>query len=129
MASKKINQYVERTIQLSDEASSKEVARWLWLEINKNKDYKNLDQILKEIETKAADRQGKKLVYLRSHDQPPKPVIETIKNKLEKRFNSEVILKHVPDKKIIGGFKIEVDGQIEDFSLNNSLDRLKRALS
>lgn len=55
--------------------------------------------------------------------------IEKLKMNLQKRFGSQVNIKTVVDKSIIGGMIIEVDGKIIDGSVKTQLHSIKEVIS
>lgn len=52
-----------------------------------------------------------------------------IKEKLEKRLGSQVIIKTVIDENILGGVKIELDGKVIDGSIKRQLHDIKEVIS
>jgi len=61
-----------------------------------------------------------------------KPLTETnivkIKNKLSKTYNRTIEVKTAIDDKIIGGFRIEFEGNIIDETINRQLDDMRSSL-
>lgn len=50
--------------------------------------------------------------------------IEAIETRLSKQMKTEVELDHELDSRLLGGFKIVIQGQIFDYSLNDKLQKL-----
>lgn len=48
---------------------------------------------------------------------------------LQKRTGKTVTLKTVIDKELLGGIKVEIDGEILDGSLKNNLKRAREVIS
>lgn len=46
---------------------------------------------------------------------------------LEKKFDSDIIINQIIDKRVIGGFKLVIDGMIYDASISKQLSLLKKS--
>lgn len=55
--------------------------------------------------------------------------IKKIKKKLQNKLLKNVVIKQTINESIIGGFKIEYQGQVIDETINSSLNMLKKTLT
>jgi len=55
--------------------------------------------------------------------------IKKIKKKLQNKLLKNVVIKQTINESIIGGFKIEYQGQVIDETINSSLNMLKKTLN
>ena len=55
-------------------------------------------------------------------------VLSNIKNVLEKKYDSGIILENIIDKNIIAGFLVKINGTLVDLSICSQLNNLKKHL-
>ena len=64
-----------------------------------------------------------------SKEKLPISDLNKLKNNLGMKHNRKVIMKNIVDSTIIGGLRIEYDGQVLDETINNHLQTLKNNLT
>lgn len=105
---------------------NKNIAARFWASLQKNKQYKDLPKILDLMDEVAAERDGKILAKIYGKNELSEPEKKTISEKLEIKFEKQVILKFYPAN--VTGIVIKVDDTIVDLSVENKINRLKKVL-
>jgi len=119
--------YVKLMIdQLDAQKDIKNIARDFWYMLNKNKQYRQLAQILNIFEEETAKKESKEIVIIYTKNDIGQNELFQIKEKLEKRLNKQLILQL--HKKNIEGIQIKTKDKIIDLSLTNKLNNFKKIL-
>jgi F0F1-type ATP synthase delta subunit len=120
--------YAQTLISSVNEKNLKTLAQSFWYKLQKNKQYRDLSKILSELDEQSAKNNGKILAKIDTKKELTETELQTLKEKLEKKYNMPVILKNIIGKNITGMI-IKVDNQILDLSLENKVNRLKKILN
>ena len=121
--------YAESLIDaLDSEKDQSKIARNFWRILQKNKQYQNLGKILDEAEIILATKENKKISFVYSEKELSAEDKKEIGRKLEKFFQTEIILKNIVDEKSIGGIKVKCDGNYLDLTLLNKINQLKNSI-
>ena len=92
--------------------------------IKKNRIHYLLDMI-HSFNNLLSSLRGEKLATISSAEKLTDTEIDSIKNKLKEKFNSEFNVDLIIDSELIGGLKIQVGSQMIDSSIKNQLNLLK----
>jgi F0F1-type ATP synthase delta subunit len=117
-----------KTLVGSAGANNTQIARRFWLNLQKNKQYKDLAKILDLMDSEAALIENKKLVKIYSKNTLDQIDLNMVQEKLEKKLNSKIILTNIAGKNITGAIA-QVDDKIIDLSLENKVKQLKKLIT
>ena len=94
----------------------------------KNKQEKSLKKILDSLDEAYAQKNNMLVAKVFSSEKLTDANIDEIKNNLAKKYNKKIIIKNIIKKEKIAGITVEVDGIIQDLSLANKIETLKKRL-
>ena len=103
----------------------KDMAEALWFELQLGKKTGQLDHLLEKIREKIAQKKEMGLARIISKEQLDKKTIEAIEEKLEKKYSRKFELISIVDPEVLGGFKIQIDDEVIDFSWREKLNAIK----
>ncbi len=103
----------------------KDMAEALWFELQLGKKTGQLDHLLEKIRAKIAQKKEMGLARIISKEQLDKKTIEAIEEKLEKKYSRKFELISIVDPEVLGGFKIQIDDEVIDFSWREKLNAIK----
>jgi F-type H+-transporting ATPase subunit delta len=111
-----------------DKGSIGQLAREIWMELQSNKKYNKLDELLNKIRKLRADQQAKKIAEIIS----AKPLSAEEKNEIiiksEKKVDAKIMPVYKVDPSILGGIKVKVEDQILDLSWKGKLQLIRTRL-
>lgn len=116
--------YAQALIESARSDNLKVVARKFWKVLQKNKQYRDLGQVIDALDVEQARIDDKILAKVYSKNALTDLENQTISEKLEKKFKKPIILKNIVGKNITG-IIIEIDGKIMDLSVEDKINRLK----
>jgi len=143
--------YAKTLVELAPGGDLKKIARSFWVNLQKNKQSKDLKKIVELIDEESAVYEHKILARVYSKNALSQSDLELIKEKIAKRIlepsgnstsgiqnldsrsgshpvgNDRVVLKNEIGKNITG-FVVKVQDKILDLSLENKVNKLKKAL-
>ncbi len=97
---------------------------------DKNQLHGKSKEILSHLENVIDREEGVIRAKIKSADTLPKKMIEELEENLKKRYRAnEVAIEESIDKRLIGGLKIEVNGEVIDLSLSHRLHQLQTHLT
>ena len=121
--------YAQMLVEASEGGQSlKTIAKRFWYALQKNKQYKNLDEILDAVDAEFAKKNGLILAYVYSGTKLAENQSREIMVKLKNRFDREVSLKNIIKSNITAGVVVKVDDKEIDLSLDGKIKRLKHKL-
>ncbi|NQT49297.1 ATP synthase F1 subunit delta [Candidatus Kuenenbacteria bacterium] len=106
---------------------SKRTYNFLYLLIKNNK-LVNLSDILNETNKVNLKNNKIKEVLVESVIPLPSEIEKTIKKIIEKKINSEIILRNIINQALLGGMKITIGDTVIDGSLFGKISRLQRKM-
>ena len=120
--------YAQTLISSVNEKNLKNLARNFWYKLQKNKQYRDLGKILTELDEQAAKNNNQILVRIQTKNALNETELQTLKEKLEKKYNKPIILQNIIGKNVTGMI-VKVNDQIIDLTLEDKVNRLKKQLS
>lgn len=120
--------YAEMLIKSIKDGNVKDIAKKFWYMLQKNKQYKDLPNILDILEIESAKAEGKVLAKVYSEQTLAKELEKEIVNKLKAKFNQDILIKNIL-KANVTGIIVKVEEQIIDLSLESKISNLKKVLN
>lgn len=120
--------YAKTLVETESNSDLKKISRNFWHILQKNKQYKDLPKILDLIDSEAAQKENKKLVKIYSKNALSQTDLDSVREKLEKKLNSVIILKNICGKNITG-IIAKMDDQYIDLTLEDKVKRIKKVIS
>lgn len=120
--------YAQTLIESAKSDNLKVLARKFWKVLQKNKQYRDLGQVIDALDVEQARIDNKILTKVYSKNALTEPESQTITEKLEKKFKKAIILKNIVGKNITGVI-VEVEGKVMDLSVEDKINRLKKVIS
>jgi|GEM_PF-508601 len=103
----------------------KDMAEALWFEMQLGKKTGQLDHLLEKIREKIARKKEMGLARIISKETFDEKTVKAIGEKLEKKYSRRFELISIIDPNILGGFKIQIDDEVIDFSWKEKLNAIK----
>ncbi len=118
--------YAKLLVEAAESGQSlKSIAKRFWYALQKNKQYRNLAEILEAVDQEYAKKNGLVLTYTYSGTELPENQLRDIKARLKERFNKDVLVKNIIKNNITAGVVVKVDDKEIDLSLDGKIKRLK----
>lgn len=107
----------------------KDMAEALWFEMQLGKKTGQLDHLLEKIREKIAKKKDMGLARVISKEQLDEKTIRAIEERLEKKYSRKFELISIVDPNVLGGFKIQIDDEVIDFSWKEKLNAIKARMA
>ena len=120
--------YAKSLIESAKPDNLKVVAKNLWHLLQKNKQYKDLSCIVESLDTEYAKSQKMILAKVYSEKALTEVELTSIKQKLTKKINKDIIIKNILKQNLVG-FVVKVDDNVIDLSINGKVEDLKKLLA
>ncbi|MFH1855188.1 MAG: F0F1 ATP synthase subunit delta [bacterium] len=102
------------------------LAKTLWLELQKQKKFSQLDRLLRLIDEEKAKRDGKIIVKVTSAQKLDEQMKLDIKKKIESKTGLKTEASFLEDQSILGGLKIKIQDEVLDLSWRGKLEKIKQ---
>ena len=122
---KNLNALAQTISDKLTEKNVKDIAGALWFELQQDKKTGQLDHLLEKIRGKIAEKKKISIATIFSREQLNEKVIQTIREKLEKKYGRRFEVHNVIDPDVLGGFKIQIDDEVIDLSWREKLNSIK----
>jgi F-type H+-transporting ATPase subunit delta len=122
---KNLNALAQTVSDKLSEGNVKEMAEALWFELQLGKKTGQLDHLLEDIREKIAEKKKTTIATVLSKGQLGDVHLRTIREKLEKKYSRKFQVNNVIDPDVLGGFKIQIDDEVIDFSWKEKLNAIK----
>jgi F0F1-type ATP synthase delta subunit len=113
---------------LEETKNSKKIAKDFWALLQQRKQYKNLHQIIDQLDQEYARKKKFVLVKVASDHSLDSSAMHEIKSTLEKRIAGDLVLTNVVEPNVVG-IIIRMEDKIFDLSLTGKIQRLKKEIS
>jgi F0F1-type ATP synthase delta subunit len=120
--------YAEMLIKSIKDGNVKDIAKKFWYMLQKNKQYRDLPNILDILEAESAKAEGKILAKVYSEQTLTEELEKEISNKLKAKLNQDILIKNIL-KANVSGIIVKVDEQIIDLSLESKISNLRKVLN
>lgn len=109
-----------------DRRSLSRLAKTLWLELQRQKKFSQLDRLLRLIGEEKAKRDGKIIVKVTSAQKLDEQMKIDINKKIESKTGLKAETSFFEDQSILGGLKIKIQDEILDLSWRGKLEKIKQ---
>lgn len=113
--------------RISDE-NIESLAKTVWFELQSNKKFSSLNELIKLIRQMKADKEGRKIAEITTPVELSIDEQEKIRKKVEDRIKGKVLPIFKIDKNILGGIKIKIEDEELDFSWRGKLQLIRTKL-
>lgn len=114
---------------ISENKTTKEnIAKHFWYSLQRNGQYKDLNNILDRLNQVYADKTGSIIAEVYSVKTLEESELIKIKQKLEIKYKKKIILENIVRKNMIAGFIVKIEDTEIDLSLKGKITRLKQLL-
>ena len=116
------------TTERISEKNIESLAKTVWFELQSNKKFGSLDELIKLIRQMKSDKEGKKIAEITSPIELSIDEQERIIKKVEDRIKGKILPIFKIDKRILGGIKIKIEDEELDFSWRGKLQLIRTKL-
>ena len=122
-------QYAQALLSSTSKDNISKVAEKFWYQLQKTNSYKDLNQILSNLEVVQAEKEGKILTEVYSPSQLREREILEIENRIKSKFGQEAYIISKIDPALKLGYRIEAAGKVFDNTFSGKLRELKNHIS
>jgi len=109
-----------------DRQNLSRLAKTLWLELQRQKKFNQLDRLLRLIDEEKAKRDGKIMVKVTSAQKLDEQMKLDIAKKIESKTGLKAETSFSEDQSILGGLKIKIQDEVLDLSWRGKLEKIKQ---
>lgn len=125
---KSLNTLADEIIEIINEKNIEIVSSATWFELMRQKKLSGIDKLFELLEEKQAKREGKLRITILSAQSLTETQLKILKEKIENKFKSKVIIKKKVDPQLLGGVQIKIADEITDYSYRGKIEGLREKM-
>lgn len=123
---------INKLAQISSERLNSQnvssMAKTIWLELQSNKKFNKLDELLDKIREQIAKKSHLKIAEIICSKSLSEQEKDVIVNKIERKYGFRIMPVYQTDKTILGGIKVKIEDEVIDLSWRGQLQLIRTRL-
>jgi F-type H+-transporting ATPase subunit delta len=123
-----LKEIADLTSENLNEANLSRLAKTVWIELQSNKKFNSLDQLLARVRRLQAEKAKSKIAEITSAEElEPADKAELLK-RIEQKVNNKILPIYRLDRNLLGGIKVKVEDELLDISWRGKLQLIQAKL-
>lgn len=123
-----LKEIADLTSKNLNEANLSRLAKTVWIELQSNKKFNSLDELLSKVRKMQSEKSLSKIAEITSAEELSSEDKSELLKKIEQRIDNKIMPIYKLDRKLLGGVKIKIEDELLDISWRGKLQLIQAKL-